>query len=195
MIEPFERSSREETIAAIAKKYASLHSWMSEDDAAITYLLLDIHSSLLAAAEKAFSKIGQDRTRVRYGVLRSLLFADDGRLTHNNLVGLIQAPASTITFAVDALEREGVVIRKPHTNRRAAWIHLTPTGKKVASEAVLAIARSMHEITDSALTPAAKKRLRRALSDFYAACEQWSPDEQETDLDSDALRLLRNSEA
>lgn len=77
---PDSRKSRKEAIDAISKKYASLNPWMGEDDAAITYWLMEVHSSLLNAAERAFSKSGQDHTRVRYGVLRSLLFADDGGL-------------------------------------------------------------------------------------------------------------------
>jgi DNA-binding MarR family transcriptional regulator len=166
---------RSDVIEATARKYAEFYPSMDALDAAITYWFLEINRSLLAVADRAFTAIGQDRTRIRYAVLRSLLFADDEKLTHSRLVAILHGPPSTVSFVVDGLEREGLVARKPHKNRRAAWIQLTPLGKRVASEAVLAIARSMHEITDSVFSPQSKQQLRSALVSFYVACEQWSP--------------------
>jgi DNA-binding MarR family transcriptional regulator len=161
-------------IDAISRGYAALFPWLDEDDVAITYWLLEIHTALLAAADQAFENIGQDHTRVRYGILRSLLFADDQRQTHNVLVEKLRIPPSTVSFMVDSLEKDGLVERKPHRNRRAAWIQLTTHGIAVAGKMVEAIAASMHEMTDAAFTGESKRRFRNALIRFYEACQAWT---------------------
>jgi DNA-binding MarR family transcriptional regulator len=168
------QTGRKRSISAIARGYAERFPWLHEDDAAITYLLLDIHPALLAAAVKAFGAIGQDHTRARYGILRSLLFAEDERLTHNSLVELLAIPPSTVSFLVDALEKDGLVERKAHRNRRAAWIHLTSGGRAVAEEMVQAIARSMSEMTSAALSPTQREEMRTGLLRFLRACEEWN---------------------
>ena len=164
---------RSQAVEVIARRYSELFPWMEPADAAITYWLLEIHTSLLAAAERAFARIGEEQPRVRYGILRSLLFAADERLTHNSLVELLRIPPSTVSFMVDALERDGLVERKPHQNRRAAWIQLTSHGKQKAREMVQAIALSMRDMADAAFTREGKARFRADLRRFYDACESW----------------------
>ena len=94
------------SIDAIAHGYAQRFPWIDPEEAAITYLLLEIHPSLLAAAVRAFEGVGQDTTRARYGILRSLLFVDEEKLTHHDLVLMLRIPPSTVSFLVDALEKE-----------------------------------------------------------------------------------------
>ena len=83
---------------------------------------------------------GLGRTGGRYAVLRSLYLSDRDRLTPNELASLLVLTPASVTFLVDGLEKDGLVVRKTNElDRRSRYIELTERGREVCTRLVPAI--------------------------------------------------------
>jgi DNA-binding MarR family transcriptional regulator len=164
-----------EHIESIAKTYVEQCPSIQTEDVEVTYWLRVTHGALLQAADRLFTFHGVDGSRPRYGIIRSLYFADERRLTHNDLVGLLGSPPSTITFMLDALEKQGLVARRPHPhNRRAAWVYLTDEGIRVAEVLIPEVGKSMKDMAEC-FSGDEKRQFVTLLERFYHSVENWPP--------------------
>jgi DNA-binding MarR family transcriptional regulator len=98
-----------ETIEEIASQYA--RGYPDTDPAAIelSYRMSVAANAMRTASDRLFARFGPDRSRNRFGVVRVLYFSEAPELSQNRLSDALNLPPSTVTYFVDALEREGLV--------------------------------------------------------------------------------------
>jgi DNA-binding MarR family transcriptional regulator len=77
-----------------------------------------------------------DLTFARYELLMLLVFSRTGALPLSRIGARLQVHATSVTSAVDRLERQGFVRRRPHpTDGRTTLAELTEQGREVATKA------------------------------------------------------------
>ena len=81
-----------------------------------------------------------DLTFARYELLMLLVFSRTGALPLSRIGTRLQVHATSVTSAVDRLERQGFVRRRPHpTDGRTTLAELTAEGREVAASATKAL--------------------------------------------------------
>ena len=81
-----------------------------------------------------------DLTFARYELLMLLVFSRTGALPLSRIGTRLQVHATSVTSAVDRLERQGFVRRRPHpTDGRTTLAELTADGREVAARATSAL--------------------------------------------------------
>lgn len=111
------------------------HGWAEAADgmAAVTSIVR-AHQIFLARIDEVLRPLGL--TFARYEVLMLLSFSKRGALPLSRIGARLQVHPTSITSAVDRLERGGHVRRKPHpTDRRTVLAKITVAGRRVAEEA------------------------------------------------------------
>ena len=120
---------------AEARRQWSKHGW---DDAAAGMAVV---TSIVRAQQILLSRIdeelrGLDLTFARYEVLMLLHFSHQGALPLGTVGSRLQVHPTSVTSAVDRLERQGLVRRVPHpTDRRTKLAELTDAGRARVLEA------------------------------------------------------------
>ncbi len=98
-------------------------------------------TSLMRAQQIVLSRVDGvlrplDLTFARYEVLMILLFSRTGSLPLNKLGNRLQVHPTSVTSAVDRLETQGLVRRRPHpTDRRTTLAEITSAGRSLAAQA------------------------------------------------------------
>ena len=104
------------------------HGW---DDAAggmeVVTTVMRVHQLLLAAVDEVLDPFGL--TFARFELLTLLSFTKEGEMPLGKIGARLQVHPTSVTNAVDRLEREGLVRRSPHpTDRRTVLAAITPEG-------------------------------------------------------------------
>ena len=111
------------------------HGWEAQADAMV------LATSLMRAQQIVLSRVDTvlrplDLTFARYELLMVLLFSRAGSLPLNKLGNRLQVHPTSVTSAVDRLETQGLVRRRPHaTDRRTTLAEITDEGRSLAAEA------------------------------------------------------------
>jgi DNA-binding MarR family transcriptional regulator len=146
------------------------HGW---DDAAAgmalvtsVYRVQQIFAAQISEALQPF-----DLTFARYEVLALLSFSRNGMLPIGKVGERLQVHATSVTNAVDRLERQGFVERRPHpSDRRAVLAVITRKGRAVVKAATPALNEVFADIqlSDSGAATLFDllRELRRAAGDF-----------------------------
>jgi DNA-binding MarR family transcriptional regulator len=166
-----------ETIEEIASQYA--RGYPETDAAAIelSYRMSAAANAMRSASDRLFASFGPDRSRNRFGVVRVLYFSEAPEMSQNRLSEALNLPPSTVTYFVDALERDGLVTRKPHpTDKRVSMVEITPAGRQLCEELVPAIALHMRKVA-SVFTKEETQLFNELLTRFRAAAESSLNDE------------------
>src|SRR6185436_16894508 len=101
-----------------------------------------------------------------YSVLRILYFADSPK-TQNDLRVELNVTSPNVTYLIDGLEREGLVVRVAHpSDRRTGFVELTDKGREIASALVPGMAQFMAQMSEG-LTDDEKKALIGLLDKFH----------------------------
>lgn len=111
------------------------HGWadVAAPMAAIT-AVMRTQQILLARIEATLRPFGL--TFARYELLALLSFARKGSLPMKKASALLQVHPTSVTNAVDRLEKAGLVVRSPHpTDGRTTLIELTTEGRTIAKRA------------------------------------------------------------
>ncbi|WP_211262596.1 MarR family winged helix-turn-helix transcriptional regulator [Nitriliruptor alkaliphilus] len=111
------------------------HGWRDAADgmAAVTSIVR-AQQILLARIDEQLRDL--DLTFARYELLMLLHFSREGRLPLNVVGSRLQVHPTSVTSAVDRLERQGFVRRSPHpTDRRTKLAELTDAGRERALQA------------------------------------------------------------
>jgi DNA-binding MarR family transcriptional regulator len=111
------------------------HGWEDAADgmAAVTSLMR-AQAIMLARAEAILRPLGL--SFARYELLTLLSFTQHGSLPMARVGALLQVHPTSITNAVQRLEKAGLVSREPHPgDGRAAVIQITSEGRALADEA------------------------------------------------------------
>ncbi|MEZ5115394.1 MAG: MarR family transcriptional regulator [Candidatus Nanopelagicales bacterium] len=111
------------------------HGWVDAADgmAAVTSVMR-AHQLLLGRIDEELRPLGL--TFARYELLMLLTFSRAGALPLAKLGARLQVHPTSVTSAVDRLEAQGFVQRRPHpTDRRATLAEITDSGRAVAAAA------------------------------------------------------------
>jgi DNA-binding MarR family transcriptional regulator len=115
-----------------------------------------------------------DITFARYEVLVLLTFSRSGSLPLSKIGERLMVHPTSVTNAIDRLEKQGLVRRSPDTaDRRRTLASLTPSGKRLVKRATAALMKADFAITGLA-EPAQEqlyellRQLRAAAGDFPA---------------------------
>ncbi|MFP5307993.1 MAG: MarR family winged helix-turn-helix transcriptional regulator [Actinomycetes bacterium] len=98
-------------------------------------------TSVMRAQQLLLARIDEvlrplELTFARYELLMVLEFSRNGALPLGKLGERLQVHPTSVTSAVDRLEREGLVVREEHpTDRRAKLATITEAGRALAKEA------------------------------------------------------------
>jgi DNA-binding MarR family transcriptional regulator len=124
---------------AEARRNWEEHGWadVAASMAAIT-AIMRTQQILLARIESTLKPFGL--TFARYELLALLSFARNGSLPMKKASALLQVHPTSVTNAVDRLERAGLVARSPHpTDGRTTLIELTTKGRALAKRSTAAL--------------------------------------------------------
>ncbi|MEV7636150.1 MarR family transcriptional regulator [Pseudarthrobacter enclensis] len=133
--------------------------------AAIT-AIMRTQQILLARIEAVLKPFGL--TFARYELLALLGFARKGALPMNKASALLQVHPTSVTNAVDRLERAGLVTRSPHpTDGRTTLVGLTPEGRSMARRSTAAL--NSEVFSAPGFPPGDVEALIRILADFRRA--------------------------
>jgi DNA-binding MarR family transcriptional regulator len=119
------------------------HGW---DDAADGMVLV---TSLVRVQQLLMERIDAvlrplELTFARYEVLRLLTFTGAGSMPMTRLGSLLQVHPTSVTSAVDRLERQGFVVReRSETDRRVVRAAVTPAGREVVERATAGLNASV----------------------------------------------------
>jgi len=95
-------------------------------------------TSIMRAQQLLLQRIDEqlrdlELTFARYELLMLLVFSQRGALPLSVIGSRLQVHPTSVTSAVDRLERQGLVRRVPHpTDRRTKLAELTPAGRELA---------------------------------------------------------------
>jgi DNA-binding MarR family transcriptional regulator len=149
---------------ADARRNWEEHGWpeVAAPMAAIT-AVMRTQQILLARIEATLRPFGL--TFARYELLALLSFARKGSLPMKKASALLQVHPTSITNAVDRLERAGLVARSPHpTDGRTTLIELTGEGRSLAKRSTAAL--NSEVFSDPGFSPGDVDQLIRILGDF-----------------------------
>jgi DNA-binding MarR family transcriptional regulator len=109
-------------------------------------------TSLMRAQQIVLSRVDGvlrplDLTFARYELLMILLFSRNGALPLNKLGNRLQVHPTSVTSAVDRLETQGLVRRRPHaTDRRTTLAEITTAGRALAAQATEVLNAKVFEV-------------------------------------------------
>lgn len=111
------------------------HGWgTAADGMAVVTAIMRAQQVLLARSDAVLGAF--DLTFARFEVLTLLSFTRRGELPMGKLGARLQVHPASVTSAVQRLERQGLVERRPHPDdRRTTLAVLTPEGRNVAAAA------------------------------------------------------------
>lgn len=120
---------------AEARRQWIAHGWAdAADGMAVVTSVMRVHQLLLARVDAALRQY--DLSFARYEVLMLLVFSRTGRLPLGKIGARLQVQPGAVTNAVDRLEQQGLVRRRPHpSDGRTTLAAITPRGRKVAMTA------------------------------------------------------------
>jgi DNA-binding MarR family transcriptional regulator len=154
-----------------ARDHWAAHGWGAAADgmAAVTSLMR-AQQIMLGRVEAVLRRF--DVTFARYEVLMLLLFSGSGALPMRVIGERLQVHPTSVTNAVDRLERAGLVTREPHpSDRRATLVRHTRDGRSVARKATEALNREVFE--QPGIPAASLHRLVDVLAEFRRNAGDW----------------------
>jgi DNA-binding MarR family transcriptional regulator len=150
-----------------ARRQWAAHGWddVADGMAALTSVMRT-QQLLIARCDQVLDAFGL--TFARYELLALLGFARKGALPMNKASALLQVHPTSVTNAVDRLERAGLVTRSPHpTDGRTTLVGLTPEGRSMARRSTAAL--NSEVFGAPGFPPGDVEALIRILADFRRA--------------------------
>lgn len=130
---------------AEARRQWEVHGWdqAAAGVAAVTSIMRaqQVFQSLVDEVLRPF-----ELTFARYELLMVLSFSREGAMPLSKLGDRLQVHPTSITNAVDRLESQGLIRRRPHeSDRRMTMAELLPAGRSLAKSATLALNGAVFE--------------------------------------------------
>jgi DNA-binding MarR family transcriptional regulator len=128
-----------------ARRHWEEHGWGAAAPA------MSVMTSVVRVQQVVVSRIEQGLrpfglSMARYEVLMLLLFSRKGELPLGKLGARLQVQPGAITNAIDRLEADGHVVRRPHpSDGRTTLAKITPKGRKTVLDAVEVINEHVYE--------------------------------------------------
>jgi DNA-binding MarR family transcriptional regulator len=147
------------------------HGWGDvADGMSVLTSVMRVQQIMLATVETALRPFGLSFSR--YEVLMLLLFSRRGSLPLGKVGERLQVHAASVTNAVERLERDGFVRRRPNPDdRRSVLAQITAPGRRVAEEATVVLNKEVFaelglEADERAALYGLLKKLRYQAGDF-----------------------------
>ena len=156
-----------------ARRQWEAHGWeeAAPGMAAVTSVIR-AHQIYMARVEAVLRPF--DLSFARYELLMVLLFSRRGSLPLNKLGSRLQVHPTSVTNAVQRLEKQGMLRRLPHpTDGRTTLAEITPAGRKVARKATDAL--NAEVFTRPGLDPGAVVSLLDVLASLRAGAGDFDP--------------------
>ena len=121
------------------------HGWASSADGmAMVTSVVRVQQLLLERIEAVLRPL--DLTFARYEVLRLLSFSSAGAMPMTRMGSLLQVHPTSVTSAVDRLEKQGYVVRsRRDDDRRVVLATITDTGRDIVERATAGLNESVFE--------------------------------------------------
>ena len=104
------------------------------DGMALVTSVMRVHQIMLARVERVLTPFGL--TFARYEVLMLLTFTRTGQMPLGKIGQRLQVHPASVTNAIDRLETDGLVRRRPHpTDQRTTLAAITARGRQLSAEA------------------------------------------------------------
>ena len=118
-----------------ARRQWIAHGWTdAADGMALVTSVVRVHQLLMERIDTVLRPL--DVTFARYEVLRLLAFTREGALPMTKLGSLLQVHPTSVTSAVDRLEKQGYVTRaRGESDRRVVLASITPEGRAIVEKA------------------------------------------------------------
>lgn len=115
------------------------HGWTdAADGMAMVTSLVRVHQLMMERIDALLRPL--DLTFARYEVLRLLAFTSGGGMSMNRLGSLLQVHPTSVTSAVDRLQKQGYVERlRRDRDRRVVLAQITPAGREVVDRATASL--------------------------------------------------------
>ncbi len=125
-------------IGEAAKNWANA-GWADQADGmALVTSVMRVQQILLARVDEALGPF--NLSFARFEVLMLLQFSRSGQMPLGKIGRRLQVHPASVTNAIDRLERDSLVARRPHpSDGRATLASITEAGRKVAAQAVGAL--------------------------------------------------------
>lgn len=122
------------------------HGWEdAADGMAMVTSVVRVQQLLLERIDAVLRPLGL--TFARYEVLRLLSFSSAGAMPMTRLGSLLQVHPTSVTSAVDRLEKQGYVVRsRRESDRRVVLATITDDGRAVVEEATGGLNSSVFEV-------------------------------------------------
>jgi MarR family 2-MHQ and catechol resistance regulon transcriptional repressor len=138
---------------ATARLYKEKFPWADEAALAVSLGLLSAQTAQLATMNRlsAMNRFSGPQvpglTAARFSLVRVLYFAPDHRQTQHEIASKLRVTSGNVTYLVDGLEKDGIVVRTDHpTDRRTTLVQLTPKGLEICDSQVPGAARIVAEL-------------------------------------------------
>jgi DNA-binding MarR family transcriptional regulator len=150
----------------LAERYAREYPGSDRLAMEVSLKLNGAYAAEKGAMARFFNTKGVENRESRYSVLRILYFSDAPK-TQNDLRVELNVTSPNVTYLIDGLEREGLVVRVAHpSDRRTGYVELTEKGRDLASALVPGMAEFMHAMSKG-MTDAEKSDLIALLDKFH----------------------------
>jgi DNA-binding MarR family transcriptional regulator len=156
---------------AEARRQWTEHGWGSAAGGmAVVTSVMRAEQIFLGRVDEVLRPLGL--TFARYEVLMLLAFSRQGSLPLGKVGARLQVHPASVTNAIDRLEADGLVRRRPHpTDGRGTLAEITPAGRQLAARATAEMNdRVFSEValsdTDQAQLFELLRKLRHAVGDF-----------------------------
>lgn len=153
-----------------ARRFLDRFSWADLRAVEISNAVNACYNSQRAAIGRVYEQLGFPKALGRSSLLHTLFLA--GRpLTHSEVGSELEITQGTVTFLVDALEKEGLVSRTPDSaDRRIVYVALTPKGESVCETITPAVTKLLGQLCEG-LSDEEKDKLLELLLRFLAAAQ------------------------
>ena len=151
-------------LVAVARENWEAHGWAdAAPGMAATTSIMRAQQILLARVDTQLRPL--HLTFARYELLMLLTFSRDGALPMRVIGERLQVHPTSVTSAVDRLEKDDLVARRQHpTDRRAILVEISDAGRKLAKRATKLVNDSV--FVDLGLSTAATDELTGLLNEL-----------------------------
>ena len=134
-------SRRDENyVRRTAARYKEEFEWADEDAIRVSVALNSCYNAERLALSRFYDTLGLARTAGRFTLLRALYFAEKRTMTPADIADQLMVTQANISYLLDGLEREELVVRAPDADdRRVVNVTLTEAGKAVCDKLVPAM--------------------------------------------------------
>jgi len=120
-----------------ARQYKRAYGWGDLEALEASLKIVSVYSASMSALARAFNSIGVWKSFGRYSVLKTLFLSERPNIGQGELSKILGVTGPNISYLLDSLEEEGLVLRTPAVNdKRFTEVALTDGGRELCKRLV-----------------------------------------------------------